>query len=170
MLANKNDPTNVKMIDFGLSKDFSGQETMKTMSGSVSEWNLDTQYHPIWLSQFFVAILYCPWGFPPKLQFEDWRLVAGCRALHYALGQGAVSGKFRARNYRQCYQRWFSFQSWAILTTQPLSQRIPSMSHQEGRLAAIFSGVGIQPSLDPESLTIVPRTYPFGGWRHRKYH
>lgn len=36
MLANKNDPTNVKMIDFGLSKDFSGQETMKTMSGSVS--------------------------------------------------------------------------------------------------------------------------------------
>ena len=37
MLANKNDPTNVKMIDFGLSKDFSGQETMKTMSGSVSE-------------------------------------------------------------------------------------------------------------------------------------
>lgn len=36
MLANKNDPTCVKMIDFGLSKDFSGQDTMKTMSGSVS--------------------------------------------------------------------------------------------------------------------------------------
>ena len=36
MLAHKNDPTCVKMIDFGLSKDFSGQETMKTMSGSVS--------------------------------------------------------------------------------------------------------------------------------------
>ena len=36
MLARKNDPTCVKMIDFGLSKDFSGQETMKTMSGSVS--------------------------------------------------------------------------------------------------------------------------------------
>lgn len=34
MLARKNDPTCVKMIDFGLSKDFSGQETMKTMSGS----------------------------------------------------------------------------------------------------------------------------------------
>jgi serine/threonine protein kinase len=37
MLARKNDPSCVKMIDFGLSKDFSGQETMKTMSGSVSE-------------------------------------------------------------------------------------------------------------------------------------
>jgi len=36
MLARKGDPTCVKMIDFGLSKDFSGQETMKTMSGSVS--------------------------------------------------------------------------------------------------------------------------------------
>ena len=36
MLARKNDPSCVKMIDFGLSKDFSGQETMKTMSGSVS--------------------------------------------------------------------------------------------------------------------------------------
>jgi len=34
MLARKNDPNCVKMIDFGLSKDFSGQETMKTMSGS----------------------------------------------------------------------------------------------------------------------------------------
>ena len=37
MLARKNDPSCVKMIDFGLSKDFSGQETMKTMSGSVSQ-------------------------------------------------------------------------------------------------------------------------------------
>ena len=36
MLSRKSDPTCVKMIDFGLSKDFSGQETMKTMSGSVS--------------------------------------------------------------------------------------------------------------------------------------
>jgi len=36
MLAVKGDATVVKMIDFGLSKDFSGQETMKTMSGSVS--------------------------------------------------------------------------------------------------------------------------------------
>ena len=42
MLAVKNDPTCVKMIDFGLSKDFSGQETMKTMSGSVSEFVLLT--------------------------------------------------------------------------------------------------------------------------------
>ena len=37
MLAVKGDPSCVKMIDFGLSKDFSGQETMKTMSGSVSD-------------------------------------------------------------------------------------------------------------------------------------
>lgn len=36
MLHRENDPSCVKMIDFGLSKDFSGQDTMKTMSGSVS--------------------------------------------------------------------------------------------------------------------------------------
>jgi serine/threonine protein kinase len=36
MLLNPNDPTCVKMIDFGLSKDFSGGEIMSTMSGSVS--------------------------------------------------------------------------------------------------------------------------------------
>ena len=36
MLAAPGDPSCVKMIDFGLSKDYSGQETMKTMSGSVS--------------------------------------------------------------------------------------------------------------------------------------
>ena len=40
MLANPGDPTCVKMIDFGLSKDFSGQEQMKTMSGSVSNQNV----------------------------------------------------------------------------------------------------------------------------------
>lgn len=34
MLLNPNDPTCVKMIDFGLSKDFSGSEIMSTMSGS----------------------------------------------------------------------------------------------------------------------------------------
>ena len=36
MLKSKGDPSCVKMIDFGLSKDFSGQDTMSTMSGSVS--------------------------------------------------------------------------------------------------------------------------------------
>ena len=36
MLLRQDDATCVKMIDFGLSKDFSGQQSMKTMSGSVS--------------------------------------------------------------------------------------------------------------------------------------
>ena len=36
MLLAKGDPTCVKMIDFGLSKDFSASEVMSTMSGSVS--------------------------------------------------------------------------------------------------------------------------------------
>ena len=39
MLARQGDSTCVKMIDFGLSKDFSGQSHMKTMSGSVSGFN-----------------------------------------------------------------------------------------------------------------------------------
>ena len=34
MLYKKNDMTCIKMIDFGLSKDFSEQTTMHTMSGS----------------------------------------------------------------------------------------------------------------------------------------
>jgi hypothetical protein len=38
MLKSKGDPSCVKMIDFGLSKDFSGQDTMSTMSGSVSSF------------------------------------------------------------------------------------------------------------------------------------
>lgn len=37
MLSKKGDPSCVKMIDFGLSKDFSGTGSMKTMSGSVSQ-------------------------------------------------------------------------------------------------------------------------------------
>lgn len=37
MLSKKGDPSCIKMIDFGLSKDFSGAGSMKTMSGSVSQ-------------------------------------------------------------------------------------------------------------------------------------
>jgi serine/threonine protein kinase len=36
MLAAKNDSSCVKLIDFGLSKDYSGQPVMSTPSGSVS--------------------------------------------------------------------------------------------------------------------------------------
>ncbi len=35
MLKNKDDITNVKIIDFGLSKDFTEQKAMQTPSGSV---------------------------------------------------------------------------------------------------------------------------------------
>ena len=35
MLKNKGDTTCIKLIDFGLSKDYSGQEIMSTPSGSV---------------------------------------------------------------------------------------------------------------------------------------
>lgn len=36
MLKDKGDITNMKLIDFGLSKDYSGQPVMCTPSGSVS--------------------------------------------------------------------------------------------------------------------------------------
>lgn len=55
MLANKNDPNCVKMIDFGLSKDFSGQDTMKTMSGSVSVTMLRNSYFISNTSSFFYS-------------------------------------------------------------------------------------------------------------------
>lgn len=35
MLKNKDDITNIKIIDFGLSKDFTEQKAMQTPSGSV---------------------------------------------------------------------------------------------------------------------------------------
>lgn len=73
MLARKNDPSCVKMIDFGLSKDFSGQETMKTMSGSVSL--LQSLFVLIEsLIRFYVclvAILHRSGSVPTELQFED---------------------------------------------------------------------------------------------------
>lgn len=40
MLKNKGDTTCIKLIDFGLSKDYRGQEVMSTPSGSVSQLNL----------------------------------------------------------------------------------------------------------------------------------
>lgn len=36
LLKNKEDITNIKMIDFGLSKDYSQTKVMQTPSGSVS--------------------------------------------------------------------------------------------------------------------------------------
>jgi len=53
MLLDKNDPTCVKMIDFGLSKDFTGQESMSTMSGSVS--NLYYLIYSIILQPYYIA-------------------------------------------------------------------------------------------------------------------
>jgi len=35
MLKSKSDSDNIKLIDFGLSKDYSGQAVMSTPSGSV---------------------------------------------------------------------------------------------------------------------------------------
>jgi hypothetical protein len=37
MLSSKCDTNCIKLIDFGLSKDYSGQTVMSTPSGSVSE-------------------------------------------------------------------------------------------------------------------------------------
>ena len=38
MLKNKDDITNIKIIDFGLSKDFTEQKAMQTPSGSVNNF------------------------------------------------------------------------------------------------------------------------------------
>lgn len=78
MLANPDDPTCVKMIDFGLSKDFSGQESMKTMSGSVSP-HLKTN-----LILTFTALLHRPRSILAKLRFQNWHLVPRCSPIHYA--------------------------------------------------------------------------------------
>ena len=115
MLANKNDPTCVKMIDFGLSKDFSGQETMKTMSGSVSRHIFCEGLYLI--NCFFIALLHRARSFPTELQLENWCMVSWSRTLHHALRKSSLPGKFRAWNHRKCYQRWFPLQSRAFLTT-----------------------------------------------------
>lgn len=38
MLKTKGDISNIKLIDFGLSKDYSGQPVMRTPSGSVRKF------------------------------------------------------------------------------------------------------------------------------------
>lgn len=65
MLSKKGDPSCVKMIDFGLSKDFSGSGSMKTMSGSVS-FQIRSDYQLL-----FVALLHRPGSVPTELQLKD---------------------------------------------------------------------------------------------------
>ena len=57
LLKNKDDISNVKMIDFGLSKDYSEKQVMETPSGSVSVFN------------DVLALLHCSRGVPVKVQF-----------------------------------------------------------------------------------------------------
>ena len=71
MLARKGDPTCVKMIDFGLSKDFSGQETMKTMSGSVSEKSQQSCEQVLKSFVTFSALLHRTRSLFVELQLKD---------------------------------------------------------------------------------------------------
>lgn len=87
MLLKKGDASCVKMIDFGLSKDFSGLDTMHTMSGSVSHTTLKLT---------FSAILHCARSFLAKLQLQNRCLVSRRCPLHHALGQSALPRKLRA--------------------------------------------------------------------------
>ena len=66
MLSKKGDPTCVKMIDFGLSKDFSGTGSMKTMSGSVSQIRSE-----LFLNHHILALLHRSRSFPAELQLKD---------------------------------------------------------------------------------------------------
>lgn len=61
LLKDKDDITNVKLIDFGLSKDFSEVKVMQTPSGSVSK------KHSSHTLSFVIALLYCSWSFAIKL-------------------------------------------------------------------------------------------------------
>ena len=79
MLSKKGDPTCVKMIDFGLSKDFSGTGSMKTMSGSVSQIRSE-----LFLNHNILALLHRSRSVPAELQLEDWYLVNGSSPLHHA--------------------------------------------------------------------------------------
>ena len=62
MLSKKGDPTCVKMIDFGLSKDFSGTGSMKTMSGSVSQIR----------SELFLNYLLKPYYIAPEVFLQNY--------------------------------------------------------------------------------------------------
>jgi len=120
MLARKGDPTCVKMIDFGLSKDFSGQSTMKTMSGSVSckqRTNAKPADNPAFNLSLVVilAVLHRARSVLAELQLEDRHLVNGSRSVHHAFRQGALPGQLRAGNYWQRHQRRLPFQPRAFL-------------------------------------------------------
>ena len=71
MLLKQNDATCVKMIDFGLSKDFSGQDSMKTMSGSVSNNSASFSVNLDLTICVCSALLHRPRGLPSEVQLED---------------------------------------------------------------------------------------------------
>jgi hypothetical protein len=65
MLSKKGDIKGIKMIDFGLSKNYSGLQAMQTMSGSVSKSSLLTHTDDFVLH---LALLHCARSVFEKLQ------------------------------------------------------------------------------------------------------
>jgi hypothetical protein len=81
MLKNKGDTTCIKLIDFGLSKDYKGQPVMSTPSGSVR--------YLIEVLINYIALLHRTRGFPAKLYLKDRLVVDGGCAVHHVVRQGS---------------------------------------------------------------------------------
>ena len=77
MLKSKGDITNMKLIDFGLSKDYSGQPVMCTPSGSVIYTNF---------SKFILALLHCSRSVLIIIYLKNRLMVNGCCALYFTFG------------------------------------------------------------------------------------
>ena len=134
MLANKNDPTCVKMIDFGLSKDFSGQETMKTMSGSVSRFLASVIasykrncYHIFAFFTYFflITVLFA--------FYDDSRTISHPKFSFRTTTRKSMSGRWES-SYTLCFQAKYrsretrSSKSLAMLS-KATSISIMSLSH-----------------------------------------
>ena len=90
MLKSKGDTTCIKLIDFGLSKDYAGQPIMSTPSGSV---------RIIFSPYKFLALLYRSRSIPAKLHIKDRLVVYGRCALYLALRQGTFPRQKRTGDH-----------------------------------------------------------------------
>ena len=79
LLKNKDDISNIKMIDFGLSKDYSEKGVMQTPSGSVIYFNNTS------------ALLHCTRSVLAKLQCKVWFMVNGSCIIYFIIRKSPFS-------------------------------------------------------------------------------
>ena len=118
ILAKPDDPSCVKMIDFGLSKDFSGQPFMKTMSGSVSGLP----------PHLFIIDICCPL-FSPTTSHQKYSCRTTTPRSTFGPWEWFCTSCSRARCHSQATQSWRSLEM-SSRETSTLTTSLSRDTHQ----------------------------------------